>query len=329
MLPFLLVLLADLSLAAFRVAGFFMPHVRSPASRLARHERAVRRGYLAPRPVGSRHILLEDAIAPRVKLVASSLSLHRARCLAVGGGVHSANVVVVVAKGLGAINQEEYNTARSAHRAANAAKHAWDVWPSSGSQSRRASLSDSDEVVADQLFNTDPWNVKKEREESQDVCSRRDLAPTLPSSARLPPPLLLAASLPCRAVPTRAPWVTSPVSLSHAPGLWVQPLRPEAPIFVPAVAPGRRCSGPLLPVLALPRPRFGLSHGEVLVQSVGIDMYCEMLNLTCKDHRLECSGGSVALESLEVDARPVAPLPPGFWAPRASRLPASSIPDSS
>ena len=123
MLYCLLVLLADLSLAAFCVAGFLMPHVRSPASRLARHERAVRRGYLAPRPVGSRHILVEDAIAPRVKLVASSLTLHRAHCLAVGRGVHSANVAAAAAKGLGAINQEEYNAARSAHRAANAAKH--------------------------------------------------------------------------------------------------------------------------------------------------------------------------------------------------------------
>ena len=111
-------------LAALLVAQV-MPHLRSAAASSARCARAVERGFLRPRPVGSRHILVPETIAPRVRTVVSSMALHRDHCRALQLDINTAAVAACRARELQVLSQEDLLHARQTHRAANLAKHSW------------------------------------------------------------------------------------------------------------------------------------------------------------------------------------------------------------
>ena len=99
-----------------------MPHLHSPAARLRRRERAVRRGYLAP---GAGHdckfVAVAAAVAPRIRQMARSVELHLAHEQLAGRTFHYARTATgAVAERL---SPDEARAAFRAHSLANQAKH--------------------------------------------------------------------------------------------------------------------------------------------------------------------------------------------------------------
>jgi hypothetical protein len=100
-----------------------MPHVHSVLASAARRERAITRGFLTSKPIGSSHILVPDKIAARVKTISKSLAVHRDHCSLVGRNVHSAAAAAVAAKL--SLSPAEFKDALKVHKEANRAKHNW------------------------------------------------------------------------------------------------------------------------------------------------------------------------------------------------------------
>lgn len=53
-----------------------MPHSHSAHAAALRRQRAIDRGYVVPRPAGTRHLLVDDRIAPDVRTVAKAMATH-------------------------------------------------------------------------------------------------------------------------------------------------------------------------------------------------------------------------------------------------------------
>ena len=99
-----------------------MTGARSPACRARRHERAIARGYLLPRPrLNSCWIEVPCELAPRLKVMAKSLAVHHSHNGMLETPTHFARTAALRAD-VPALLRED---ALRLHRQANRAKHAW------------------------------------------------------------------------------------------------------------------------------------------------------------------------------------------------------------
>ena len=131
-----------------------MVHKHSPAARAARRLRASELGFLTSKPPDAQHVQVSREIAPRVKAVAKSLSIHRGHCTLLKKSVHFAASAAVAARQH--ITEAEFSAAKFAHKRRNVAMH--DFW---------ADIDDDDVdscgpvesswPSGDQLFDEDPW----------------------------------------------------------------------------------------------------------------------------------------------------------------------------
>jgi len=100
-----------------------MPHRHSAASQEARHLRAGRLGFLAPRPSGCRWLLVPERLHPRLRSMASSVQLHSEHDALVGRSSHFARFATLAAAPL--VGDVATRRALDIHRSANRAKHSW------------------------------------------------------------------------------------------------------------------------------------------------------------------------------------------------------------
>ena len=100
-----------------------MPHLHSADALLLRRECARRLGFLRPRPPDQVFVQVPAALAPRVKKVAGSLTLHAKHCVQTGQNIHFANAAARLTKPQ--LSDAEFLQARRIHAAANKAKHNW------------------------------------------------------------------------------------------------------------------------------------------------------------------------------------------------------------
>lgn len=102
-----------------------MPHRHSPAKLAERCDRAIRLGYLRPRPPGGRWVFVLAGLAPRVKSIAQSLSIQQQHAAIAGRRSHFARMASLVAHSQGRIHDAELSHALHVHRRAHHAKHDW------------------------------------------------------------------------------------------------------------------------------------------------------------------------------------------------------------
>jgi len=123
-----------------------MVHKYSALKLLERRERALRLGYIVATPLGMRHVLVSDEIAPRLKAISASLSAHSRHNKLNGHGSHFARSAALSAAADQLISRPECDQALRTHRAANRAKHSWLLKVPSNDQ-------------ADPLTIHDPWKA--------------------------------------------------------------------------------------------------------------------------------------------------------------------------
>jgi len=107
------------------VVVFAMPHCRSAIAKRRRRERAVDMGFLQPVPSGQAHVLVDEAVVTRTKAIAKSLALHHKHNLVAKESSHFAMQSALKART--AIGDEQFSNAVAIHKAANRAKHSWDL----------------------------------------------------------------------------------------------------------------------------------------------------------------------------------------------------------
>jgi len=102
-----------------------MVHKYSALKLIERRERALRLGYIVAAPLGMRHVLVSDEIAPRLKAISASLSAHSHHNRLNGHGSHFARSAALLAAADKLISKPECDQALRTHRDANRAKHLW------------------------------------------------------------------------------------------------------------------------------------------------------------------------------------------------------------
>ena len=109
-----------------------MPGLHSHAAREARRQRAIERGFLRASVDMSRRIIEVDAeVAPRLKVVAKSLSIQHRHNAALGIGEPYARKAT---RGVRALpSDSDYKRSMNIHDNANQAKHSWPVSDASAS----------------------------------------------------------------------------------------------------------------------------------------------------------------------------------------------------
>ena len=113
-----------------------MPHLRSAARRLARHDRAARRGYVRPLPDGHGFVQVPAPLLPRARAQTRALVLHDRFNKATGYPHHFAGSAIAAARPL--LGDGELKDALRTNRRAALARHEW-----------ASSFDDSDDNPAD------------------------------------------------------------------------------------------------------------------------------------------------------------------------------------
>ena len=98
-----------------------MPHTHSATAAVVRRLRAIDRNYIKPKPFGCKYVLVEDAVAPRIRVMAAGLSATRK--VELETGVHRRKVpeLAVVARPI--VGDVVADQLLKASTAANVAKH--------------------------------------------------------------------------------------------------------------------------------------------------------------------------------------------------------------
>ena len=101
--------------------GFRMPHTHSAAAKADRAARARARGFLIPKLAGAKHVLVDDRVAPAVKMVASAMTRHAELDSALNAQHHHLADAARAAKPL--LLEPQFKYLMNLNKAAGKAKH--------------------------------------------------------------------------------------------------------------------------------------------------------------------------------------------------------------